>query len=61
MPVRSGMERGHHELTKSYRNGGEVALEAVVDFQEGKPASEPMAVWEVLLRLQGHKQVRPGI
>lgn len=61
MPVRSGMEWGYHELTKSYRNGVEVSLEAVVYFQEGKPASETMTIWEVLLRLQGHRQVRKGI
>lgn len=61
MLVRSGMEWGYHELTKSYRNGVEVSLEAVVDFQEGKPASETMTVWEVLMILQGHKQVRQGI
>jgi len=59
--VKSGMEWGYHELTKSYRNGVEVSLEAVVDFQEGKLVSETITVLEVFLRLQGHKQVRQGI
>lgn len=36
MLVRSGMERGYHELTKSYGNGVEVSLEAVVVLQQGK-------------------------
>lgn len=38
-----------------------MSLEAVVDFQEGEPASETMTVWEVLPRLEGHGQVRQGI
>lgn len=59
--MRSGVEWGYHEQTKSCRNEVEVSLEAIVDFQEGKPASETTTVWEVLLKLQGHEQVRQSI
>lgn len=65
------MEWGYYEPAKSYRNTQkyrisyrnrvEVFLEAVRDFQEGEPASETKTVCEILLRLQGHKQVRKGI
>lgn len=61
MLLRSVMEGGYYEPAKSYRNRVEVPLEAVTDFQEGKPASEIKTVCEVLLRLQGHKQVRKSI
>lgn len=73
MLLRSGMEWGYYEPAKSYRNTQkyrisyrnrvEVFLEAVRDFQEGEgePASETKTVCEILLRLQGHKQVRKGI
>lgn len=61
MLLTSCMEWGCYEPAKSYRNRVEASLEAVMDFQEGKPASATKTVCEVLLRLQGHKQVRKGI
>lgn len=61
MLLRSGMKWGYYEPAKSYRNRVEVSFEAVMDFQVGKSAYETKTVHEVLLRLQGHKQVRKGI